>query len=73
MKLFMAWITERGECITSGRQIYQGPGVYMDGSPLKRKMDVGITARHRQSQGYEDGVDEKPDARISNWADILVP
>jgi len=35
-------------------------------------MDVGITARHRQSQGYEDGVDEKPDARISKWADILV-
>jgi len=72
MKLFMTWTTERGECITSGRQIYQGPGVYLDGSPLKRKMDVGITARHRQSQGYEDGVDEKPDARISKWADILV-
>lgn len=25
-----------------------------------------------ESQGYEDGVDEKPNARIFNWADILV-
>jgi len=72
MKRFTAWIDERGVHVAARRRIYQGPGIYLDGSPVKRKMDVGITARHRQSQGYEDGVDEKPDARIFNWADILV-
>ncbi len=72
MKRFTAWIDERGVHVAPHRRIYQGPGIYLDGSPVKRKMDIGIMARHRQSQGYEDGVDEKPDARISNWADILV-
>jgi len=72
MKRFTAWIDERGVHIAARRRIYQGPGIYLDGSPVKRKMDVGITARHKQSQGYKDGVDEKPNARISKWADILV-
>ena len=72
MKRFTAWINERGVRAAARRRIYQGPGIFLDGSPVKRKMDVGITACHKQSQGYKDGVDEKPDARISKWADILV-
>ena len=72
MKRFTAWINERGMHVVPYRRIYQGPSIYLDGSPVKRKMDVGITARHRPSQGYEDGVDEMPDTRISKWADILV-
>lgn len=54
------------------RQFYKGPGVYLDGSPVKRKMDVGITPRHEQSKGDEDGVGETFDEPNSNWAEILV-
>jgi len=57
---FAAWTTECSERFAARRQIYQGPGVYLDGSAVKRKMDVGITARHGQSKGDEDGVEEKP-------------
>ncbi len=63
---FAVWTTERGERFAAGRQIYQGPGVYLDGSAVKRKMDVGITARHGQSKGHEDGVEEKSNTPISN-------
>lgn len=54
------------------RQIYQGPTVYLDGSPIKRKMDVGIMAYNGQSKSEEDGVEEKLSIPISNWGDILV-
>ena len=63
------WTTER---FTAGRQIYQGLGVYLDESAVKRKMDVGITARHGQSKGHMDGVEENSNTPISNWAEILV-
>jgi len=69
---FAAWTTECSERFAAGRQIYQGPSVYLDGSAVKRKMDVGITARHGQSKGDEDGVEEKSNTPISNWAEILV-
>ena len=68
---FAAWTTEHGERFAAGRQIYQGPSVYLDGSAVKRKMDVGITARHGQSKG-EDGVEERSNTPISNWGEILV-
>lgn len=45
MKRFTAWIDERDVHAAAHRRIYQGPGIYLDGSPVKRKMDVGITAR----------------------------
>ena len=35
-------------------------------------MDVGITARHGRSKSEEDGVEEKSNTPISNWAEILV-
>lgn len=69
---FTAWTTEYGEPVAARRQFYQGPGSYLDGSPVKRRMDVGITARPGQSKGDEDGVGETSDAPISNWAEILV-
>ncbi|MCJ1250102.1 hypothetical protein MMC30_007328 [Trapelia coarctata] len=42
MKHFTAWINESGVNAAPHRRIYQGPGIYLDGSPVKRKMDVGI-------------------------------
>ncbi len=72
MKRFMVSVDDRGSHPTACRQAYQGPSVYLDGSPIKRKMDVGITARHGQSKAEKEGVGEKSDAPISNWAEILV-
>ena len=48
MKRVMVWITSRSSHITAYRQIYRGPTVYLDGSPIKRKMDVGIAAHQKQ-------------------------
>lgn len=50
------------------RQIYKGPSTYLDGSPIKRKMDVGIMGRHTHK---DDRVGEKTRPN-SNWAQILV-
>ena len=72
MTTFTTWTTERDERVATRRQLYKGPGVYLDGSPVKRKMDVVITARHEQSKGDEDGVGETFDEPNSNWAEILV-
>ena len=69
---FMVWVNERGVHAAARRQIYQGPGIYLDGSPVKRKMDVGITARHGESKDDVDRAGEKPEAWISDWAEILV-
>jgi len=35
-------------------------------------MDVGITARHKQSKGHKNGVEKKSNTPICNWAEILV-
>lgn len=32
---------------------------YLEGFPVKRRMDVGTTARHGQSKDDEDGVGER--------------
>ena len=71
-KSLVVWVNDRGSHSTTCRQIYQGPTVYLDGSPIKRKMDVGITTRHRQSKSEDDGVEEKSNTPISDWAEILV-
>ncbi len=67
---FLIKVNHRGSQSTARRQIYQGPTVYLDGSPIKRKMDVGIMVRHGQSKDDEDRVGEE--ILISNWAEILV-
>ncbi len=67
MKRFTAWIDERGVHVAPHRRIYQGPGIYLDGSTNKRKMDVGIMACHGDGK-----VDENIDHLIPNWTQILV-
>lgn len=69
---FTELATERGERLAARRQLYRGPLSYLEGSPIKRKMDVGIGARHRQSKGDEGEVGEESDAPISNWTEILI-
>lgn len=69
---FTAWTTECGERVAARRQFYRGSGSYLEGFPVKRKMDVGITARHGQSKIDEDGVGETSDTLISRWSEILV-
>ncbi|MCJ1473154.1 hypothetical protein MMC13_001805 [Lambiella insularis] len=72
MKRFTAWINECGVHSAAHRRIYQGPGIYLDGSPVKRKMDVGIIACHGQSKSEDDGNSENTDASIPNWTQIMV-
>ena len=72
IKRFIIIVNDCGSHSIARRQIYQGPTVYLDGSPIKRKMDVGIVAYDRQIKSEEGGVEEKLDIPISNWAEILV-
>lgn len=53
MKRFMAWINERHA--VAHRRVYQGHGIYMDGSPLKRKMDV-VFPKFTSTQERNDGL-----------------
>lgn len=66
MKRFVAWMNSVHP--TTSRQFYKGPSVYLDGSPINRKMDVGIMGRHGNKN---DEADEKTSPK-SNWAQILV-
>jgi len=66
MKRFVAWTN--GVHPAAPRQIYKGPSTYLDGSPIKRKMDVGVMAYHGQSE-TDHGKTHKPK---SNWAQMLV-
>ncbi len=66
MKRFVAWAN--GVHPAASRQIYKGPSTYLDGSPIKRKMDVGVMACHRQSE-TDHGKTHKPK---SKWAHMLV-
>ena len=66
MKRFVAWTNSVHP--TTSRQIYKGPSAYLDGSPIKRKMDVGIMGRHGNK---DDEVDGKTGPK-SSWAQILV-
>ncbi|KAK3177888.1 hypothetical protein OEA41_000020 [Lepraria neglecta] len=65
---FTAWVTKYGVHPAASRQIYQGPSIYLDGSRIKRKMDVGIMAYHGQSKTDH----RKTHQPKSNWAQILV-
>ncbi|KAI4223086.1 MAG: hypothetical protein L6R40_008535 [Gallowayella cf. fulva] len=67
MERFTAWVTECGVHPAASRQIYKGPSTYLDGSPINRKMDVGVMARHRQSK-TDHGKTHKPK---SSWAQML--
>jgi len=68
VECFMAWVTECGVQPAASRQIYKGPSTYLDGSPIKRKMDVGVMACHGQSK-TDHGMTYKPKC---NWAQMLV-
>lgn len=65
MERFMVWATECGVHPAGSRQIYRGPRAYLDGSPIKRKMDVGVMAR----QQVDHGITHKSKP---NWAQMLV-
>lgn len=66
MKRFVAWTN--GVHSTTSRQIYKGPSTYLDGSPVERKMDVGVMACHGQSE-----VDQGRAQKLKpNWAQVLV-
>jgi len=71
-KRLVVWGNDRGSHATTCRQVYQGPTAYLDGAKIKQKMDFGIRARHGQRKNEEDGVEEKSNTPISNWAEILV-
>jgi len=49
---FMAWTNDVHAA--ASRQIYKGPSTYLDESPIKRKMDVGVMACHGQSKTDHD-------------------
>ncbi|KAL8669127.1 MAG: hypothetical protein Q9168_006267 [Polycauliona sp. 1 TL-2023] len=66
MKRFVAWT--KGVHPAVSRQIYKGPSTYLDGSPTKRKMDVGVMACHGQSK-TDHGTTHRPK---SSWAQMLV-
>ncbi|KAL2041528.1 hypothetical protein N7G274_005910 [Stereocaulon virgatum] len=66
MKQFVACVNDVHPA--TSRQIYKGPSAYLDGSPIKRKMDVGIMGRHGNKNDEADGKTSPK----SNWAQILV-
>lgn len=68
---FTAWTTDC-RYVTARRQLYRSPASYLEGSPVKRKMDVGIAARHGQSKGDEDAAGKTSNEPISCWTEILV-
>ena len=71
-KRLVVWLNDLGSHPSSRRQVYQGPTVYLNGSPIQRKMDVGIAACNEQSKSEEDGVGDKSNTLISEWGEILV-
>ena len=72
MNRLIEWVNDQGSHSTIHRQIYQGPTKYIDGSPIKRKMDVGITARYPENKNKDDEIEKMPDTPISTWTEILV-
>ena len=65
------WVHEHSTCATISRQIYEGPDTYLDGSSIKRKMDVGFTAGNGQSR-IDGNTNNETDTRKANWSEILV-
>lgn len=62
---FTVWANECGVHPVVSRQIYKGPNTYLDGSSIKRKMDVGVMERRQNDYGKTH--ESKP-----NWAQIFV-
>lgn len=60
-----AWVIECEVHPATFRHIYKGPSTYLDGSPIKQKMDVGVMAYQQAGQGKTHNP--KP-----NWAQMLV-
>ncbi len=69
MERFMVLVHERGVYSAARRQIYKGPNTYLDGSPIKRKMDVGMVECYAD---IHDRVDKKTTQPNFTWAQILV-
>ena len=72
MKHLMVLVNICGSHPAARRKIYQGPTVYLDGSPVKRKMDVGITAHYPEVKNKKDETKKHPSIPNSTWAEILV-
>lgn len=51
VEYFTAWVTECGVLAAVSRQIYGRPGIYTGGSPIRRKMVVGVMARQQTDHG----------------------
>ena len=68
----MVWISKHSTRATESRQIYRGPGKYLDGTPIKRKMDVGFAVGNRQSGAGNTNTNESTNTRKRNWPEILV-
>ncbi|KAL9028237.1 MAG: hypothetical protein Q9196_003371 [Gyalolechia fulgens] len=66
------WVGEHSTGATASRQIYRGPGIYLDGTAIKRKMDVGITAGNGQGRINDSSANKNKDALKPNWSQILV-
>ena len=71
MNRLTVWVREHITRATDSRQIYRGPGIYLDGIPIKRKMDVGFTAGNGQSR-TDSNTNENASTRKPNWSEILV-
>ena len=72
MGCLTVWVGKHSTHAADSRQIYRGPGIYLDGTPIKRKMDVGLTAGNEQSEFDDSSTKKKPDTRKPNWKQILV-
>ncbi|KAL8903406.1 MAG: hypothetical protein Q9207_003952 [Kuettlingeria erythrocarpa] len=66
-----AWVRKHSTRATVSRQIYRGPGIYLDGTPIKRKMDVGFTAGNGHSR-TDSKTKENTSTQKPNWSEILV-
>lgn len=72
MMRFTCWVHERGVCTIISREIHRGPGVYLDGTPIKRNTDVGFIAGDRQRKKEDGNHDEETEPRKPNWSQISV-
>ena len=72
MERLTVWVHKSGTRAIVSRQIYRGPDIYLDGTPIKRKMDVGFTAENGQSGADDTNTYESTDTQRRNWSEILV-
>lgn len=50
VKGLVEWFNDRGLHSSTCRQLYRGPSVNLDESPINRKMDVGITPEQERRE-----------------------